>query len=138
MQESLAGVAGLMLLALSSAAFAHHGFAAHYDPDRVIRIEGTVKRFDFINPHGLLFIDSVNEAGEPVVYKCDLQAAVQLVDEIRPPSICLRYGHHIVGRIPAIPGAEPIRGRHLSFILASQFAGSLANAITLEACLARQ
>ena len=79
MQESLAGVAGLMLLALSSAAFAHHGFAAHYDPDRVIRIEGTVKRFDFINPHGLLFIDSVNEAGEPVVYKCDLQAAVQLV-----------------------------------------------------------
>jgi hypothetical protein len=44
----------------------------------VIRIEGTVKRFDFINPHVFLYIDSVDEAGEPVVYKCDLQAAVQL------------------------------------------------------------
>lgn len=79
MKVLLAAVAGLMSLALSSPAFAHHGFAAHYDPDRVIRIEGTVKRFDFINPHGFLFIDSVNEAGESVVYKCDLQAAVQLV-----------------------------------------------------------
>jgi hypothetical protein len=78
MKASLAAAAGFMSLALSSAAVAHHGFAAHYDPERVIRIEGTVKRFDFINPHGFLFIDSVNEVGEPVVYKCDLQAAVQL------------------------------------------------------------
>ncbi|HEX9876271.1 MAG TPA: DUF6152 family protein [Gammaproteobacteria bacterium] len=78
MKVSLAALAGSLSIALSSAALAHHGFAAHYDPYRVIRIEGTVKRFDFINPHGFLFIDSVNEAGEPVVYKCDLQAAVQL------------------------------------------------------------
>jgi len=79
MKISFAALAVFMSIALSSAAFAHHGFAAHYDPDRMIRIEGTVRRFDFINPHGLLFIDSVNEAGEPVVYRCDLQAAVQLV-----------------------------------------------------------
>ncbi|NIW24562.1 MAG: hypothetical protein GWN29_08345, partial [Gammaproteobacteria bacterium] len=79
MKLSFAALAGLLSLALSSQALAHHGFAAHYDPDRLIRIEGTVRQFDFINPHGLLFIDSVNEDGEPVVYKCDLQAAVQLV-----------------------------------------------------------
>lgn len=79
MKVSVAASAGLVSIALSSAAVAHHGFASHYDPDRVIRIEGTVRQFDFINPHGLLFIDAVNEAGEPVVYKCDLQAAVQLV-----------------------------------------------------------
>lgn len=79
MKVSFAALAGLLSIALPSAALAHHGFASHYDPDRVIRIEGTVKQFDFINPHGLLFIDSVNEAGEAVVYKCDLQAAVQLV-----------------------------------------------------------
>jgi hypothetical protein len=79
MRLVVAGLAALISAALSSTAFAHHGFAAHYDPDQRIRIEGTVKQFDFINPHGLLFIDAVNEDGEPVVYKCDLQAAVQLV-----------------------------------------------------------
>lgn len=58
---------------------AHHGFAAHFDNNTVIRIEGTVKQFDFINPHGFLHIDSVNDAGEPVVWVCDLQAKTQLV-----------------------------------------------------------
>ena len=74
-----AAFAGLISLAISPMASTHHGFAPHFDPDQLIRIEGTVKQFDFINPHGLLYIDSVNDAGEPVVYICDLQARTQLV-----------------------------------------------------------
>lgn len=71
---------GLAVLALVPIVVsAHHGFAAHFDNNTVIRIEGTVKQFDFINPHGFLHIDSVNEAGEPVVWVCDLQAKTQLV-----------------------------------------------------------
>jgi len=79
MKKLPVGLAGLIALAVAPWASAHHGFAAHFDPDRLIRIEGTVKQFDFINPHGLLYIDSVNDAGEPVVYFCDLQARTQLV-----------------------------------------------------------
>jgi len=78
MKNLLVGLAGLAALAVASWASAHHGFAAHFDSNRLIRIEGTVKQFDFINPHGLLYIDSVNDAGEPVVYVCDLQARTQL------------------------------------------------------------
>jgi len=78
MKGFFAAVTGLVSATLISAAFAHHGFAAHYDPDRMIRIEGTVRQFDFINPHGVLLIDAVDENGEAVVYKCDLQARVQL------------------------------------------------------------
>jgi hypothetical protein len=72
-------LAGLAFASFLPAASAHHGFAAHFDPDQLITIEGTVKQFDFINPHGFLHIDTVNDAGEPVVYVCDLQAKTQLV-----------------------------------------------------------
>jgi len=73
-----AALAVLAAFTIAPAANAHHGFASHYDPNRMIRIEGTVKQFDFINPHGFLHIDAVDEAGEPVVYVCDLQARTQL------------------------------------------------------------
>lgn len=69
----------LALVSLLPVASAHHGFASHYDPNTVIRIEGTVKQFDFINPHGFLYIDSVDEAGEAVVFRCDLMAKTQLI-----------------------------------------------------------
>ncbi len=72
-------LAGLVVVSFVPAAGAHHGFAAHFDPDQLITIEGTVKQFDFINPHGFLHIDTFNDAGEPVVYICDLQAKTQLV-----------------------------------------------------------
>jgi hypothetical protein len=69
---------GLILATAVPQAGAHHGFATHFDPDQRIRIEGTVKQFDFINPHSFLLIDSINESGEPIVYVCDLQARTQL------------------------------------------------------------
>ncbi len=79
MRNVVLTVSGLTLTALGPLAEAHHGFATHYDPDNIITIEGTIKQFDFVNPHAVLYIDSTNEAGEPVVYICALQARTQLV-----------------------------------------------------------
>jgi len=69
----------MSLCILAPAVNAHHGFTAHFDPDLLIRIEGTIKQYDFINPHSYLHIESVNDAGETVVYVCDLQAKTQLM-----------------------------------------------------------
>ena len=79
MRRSFLIISGLTLTALAPLATAHHGFATHYDPDNIITIEGTIKQFDFVNPHAVLYIDSTNDAGEPVVYVCALQARTQLV-----------------------------------------------------------
>lgn len=78
MNNRLALVVSLALLSSTSYVNAHHGFAAHFDPENPIRIEGTVKEFAFVNPHSLLVIDTFNEAGEPVVYTCDMQARTQM------------------------------------------------------------
>ena len=72
MHRSLTLVVNVVLTSFVPVASAHHGFFAHFDPDKVLRIEGTVKRFAFINPHGYLYIDSVNDAGGPVDYVCEL------------------------------------------------------------------
>lgn len=79
MQKITLGILCLCLSGLAPIASAHHGFAAHFDPDKVLRIEGTIKRFDFINPHGQLFIETVNDADETVTYICELQARTQLL-----------------------------------------------------------
>lgn len=79
MQKYLSIAGSLIFAASIPAAYAHHGFAVHYDPDRYITIEGTVRQFDFVNPHAVLYVDSTNEAGEAVVYVCALQARTQLV-----------------------------------------------------------
>lgn len=78
MNKLPAALAGLISLVISPVASTHHGFPAHFDPDRLIRIEGTVKQFELINPHGFLYIESVDDAGEPVVYVCELPGLIQL------------------------------------------------------------
>jgi hypothetical protein len=43
---------------------AHHSFAAEFDINRPIRLEGVVTRMEFSNPHSWLHIEVTTEAGE--------------------------------------------------------------------------
>ncbi len=46
------------------AANAHHAFSAEFDNTKPIRLEGTVTKWEWINPHAWVNLDVVNEAGE--------------------------------------------------------------------------
>ncbi len=48
-----AAVAGL---AGGSAAYAHHSFAAEFDRDKPIKLQGEVVKFEWVNPHSWIHI----------------------------------------------------------------------------------
>lgn len=76
MKRSVLGAA-VAALASSTAVYAHHSSAPHYDASKPVRIEGTIKEFEFVNPHAFLHV-SVVENGKEVVWDCEMTAASML------------------------------------------------------------
>jgi hypothetical protein len=52
----------LAVLVVSSPLPAHHGKGA-FEMDKVTVVKGTVMKFEFINPHTLIFVDAVGDKG---------------------------------------------------------------------------
>lgn len=61
-----AAVASLFVYAVP--AFAHHAFGAEFDPDAPIRLQGTVVRIEWVNPHSWIHIDVPKEDGTSEVW----------------------------------------------------------------------
>lgn len=49
---------------LAAVGFSHHAQAPFFDQSREVEIEGVVTRFDFRNPHPVLYVDGTDESGE--------------------------------------------------------------------------
>src|SRR5271167_770615 len=62
----------------SGQAAAHHGVAG-YDLNKTITLHGTVSKFDWSNPHVVVYVDAKNDAGEMQHWTIEFAAPVHMV-----------------------------------------------------------
>jgi len=63
---ALAALLSLILITMSTAAWAHHSFQAEYDQSKPLTLVGKLTKVLQENPHGWIYMDSKNAQGKVV------------------------------------------------------------------------
>jgi hypothetical protein len=75
-------VIGATFAFVALAASAHHSFAAFFDNQKSVSVQGKVTQFHFANPHGIIAIEVTNPDGTKTLWK----------GETNSPSMMARRG----------------------------------------------
>jgi len=67
-------VCGVLLLVPVVPAWAHHSFASEYDVDMPAKLQGTVKKVEWINPHSWITIDVKGPDGTVLTWEIEAGA----------------------------------------------------------------
>ena len=71
------GFAGMAVVLCVVPALAHHSFAM-FDAEKTVSIEGTVKEFQWTNPHSWIHLTVADSEGKPVLWSVELGAPTGL------------------------------------------------------------
>src|SRR5438309_7116924 len=71
---ALAAGCGVLLFVLTVPAWAHHSFASEYDADMPAKIQGVVKKVEWINPHSWITIDVKGQDGKVQTWEIEAGA----------------------------------------------------------------
>jgi uncharacterized protein DUF6152 len=71
MKRQLIILAVSLGLAGAGRALAHHSFAAEFDGNKPIRLEGTLSKVEWMNPHSYFYVDVKDDKGTAVTWGCE-------------------------------------------------------------------
>ena len=66
------------ILAMTSAASAHHSASGFFDQSKTVEVSGVVKQWRFGNPHPLMLLEATDENGQKVDWHFELTGAATL------------------------------------------------------------
>ena len=82
MRSMIVSLVGVAVLAAAVPALAHHAFSAEFDATKPVRLEGTVTKMEWINPHSWMHVDVTQDDG----------AVESWMVEAGPPGALVRRG----------------------------------------------
>jgi hypothetical protein len=71
------GMAMLVALALAitpAISLAHHAFSAEFDQSKPVKVQGSISKLEWTNPHAWIFIDSKGTDGKVVTWRFEMGA----------------------------------------------------------------
>ena len=78
-KKLLVVLAAIGALAIFSAAVAAHHGVAGYDLTKTITVHGTVAKFDWSNPHVVVYVDAKSDSGEMQHWTIEFAAPIHMV-----------------------------------------------------------
>ena len=67
-------IASAALLAAAAPVIAHHSFAAEFDAKKPVKLQGTVTKMEWINPHAWIYLDVKTTDGSVTNWMVDAGA----------------------------------------------------------------
>ena len=65
-------IAAVLLVAIAAPVFAHHSESAEYDASKPVKITGTIKKVEWMNPHIWFYVDVKDKDGKVTNWEFEL------------------------------------------------------------------